>query len=68
MVTLDEYFINYHHGGTLLKEDVKYENGAISEFLVDPDKLCHWDLSGDVKELGYEEYLLMKKRKRLEIN
>lgn len=22
-------------------------------FEVDPDKICHWDLLGDIKELGY---------------
>ena len=38
----------------LLKEPcVKYENGRIDEFIVNPDKVCYWDLLGDVKELVY---------------
>lgn len=58
MATWDEYIVSYHHGGTLLSEgDVKQINGLVSEFGVDQDKLCYWDLLGDVKELGYEKRL-----------
>lgn len=49
-----EYTLKYHHGGGLAMEGVfKYQNGSITEFYVDLDKLCYWDALGDVKELGY---------------
>lgn len=55
MSSWDAYIIKYHHGGTLLKEGhVIYVNGAVNEFVVDPDKLCYWDLLGDVKKIGYD--------------
>ena len=55
MTSLDEYIIKYCHGGTLVKEkDVKYENVVVCKFSVDPNKLFHWDILGDVKELGYD--------------
>lgn len=38
----------------MLKEDAKYVNGSVVEFAVDPDKLCYWDMLGDLKELGYD--------------
>ena len=49
------YIVKYHHGGTLLRlRDAKYVNGSVLEFLVDIDKLCYWDLLGEMKELGYD--------------
>lgn len=55
MATSDAYLIKYHHGGRLLRgENVTYVNGSVNEFAVDPDKICYWDLLGDVKELGYD--------------
>ena len=29
-------------------------DGSIAEFAVNPNKLCYWDLLGDLQELGYE--------------
>lgn len=55
MANFDEYIIRYYNGGTLIKEaEVSYINGSMVEFAVDPDKICHWDLLGDIKELGYD--------------
>lgn len=55
MAYFDEYIIKYHHGGTLLREGkVTYVDGIVNEFVVDPDKICYWDLLGDMKELGYD--------------
>ena len=54
MATSDEYVIRYHHGGTPIKGEVSYINGSVAEFAVDPDKICHWDILGDIKELGYD--------------
>lgn len=40
------------HGGTLVRKwEAKYLDGIIAEFIVDPDKLCYWDLLGDLKDL-----------------
>ena len=54
MATLDEYVIRYHHRGTLIKGEVHYINGYVAEFAVEPDKICHWDILGDIKELRYD--------------
>lgn len=55
MKTWYEYIISYHHGGTLPRDgDNDYINVVVSDFVVDPDKLWHWDLIGNVKELGYD--------------
>ena len=52
---MEEHIVKYHHGGSLVKGgEVKYMDGSIAEFAVDPDKLCYWDLLGDLQELGYE--------------
>ena len=52
---MEEHIVKYHHGGSLVKGGkVKYMDGSIAEFAVDPDKLCYWDLLGDLQELGYE--------------
>ena len=54
MAAWDDYRINYHYGGTLVREwEIRYDNGAMVEFIVDPDKSYYWDLIGDLKELGY---------------
>lgn len=51
---MDECIIKYHHGGTLLRAgEVKYVNGSEVDFAVDPDKLCYWDMLGDMQDLGY---------------
>lgn len=51
---MEQYIIRYHNGGTLLKEEgISYINGSEVEVTVDPDKLCYWDLLGDLKEIGY---------------
>ena len=45
----EEYIVRYHHEGKL--EEVggpEYENGKVDEFGVDPDKICYWDLLGDI--------------------
>ena len=53
MATSDVYVIRYHHGGTLIRErETSYINGSVAEFVVDPNKICHWDLLEDIKELG----------------
>ncbi|XP_039113802.1 uncharacterized protein LOC120249378 [Dioscorea cayenensis subsp. rotundata] len=53
MTSWDEFIIKYHHGGKLNREiDFEYLNGSVTEFHVDPDKLCYWDVLGDVKEIG----------------
>lgn len=50
----NEYIIKYHHGGTFVMErEIKYVDGSIIEFSVDPDKICYWDLLEDMKEIGY---------------
>lgn len=55
MATWDEFIIKYHLGGSLMRQgEVEYFNGAMSKFYVDPDKLCQWNLLGDVKELEYD--------------
>lgn len=36
------------------EEEVRYVNRVVTEFVVDLDKLCDWDLLGDVKKLGYD--------------
>ena len=55
MAPFDAYIIKYNYGETLLKEGkVTYVNRAVNEFAVDPDKLCYWDLLGNVKEIGYD--------------
>ena len=42
MASCKEYTIKYHHGGSLVKEGkIRYVNGKIDEFAVDPDKLCY---------------------------
>lgn len=50
----DLYILKYHHGGELAKGRTKYITGSVTEFTVDPDKLCYWDVLGDVKELGFD--------------
>ncbi|KAH7677053.1 hypothetical protein IHE45_07G056500 [Dioscorea alata] len=51
---MEQYIIRYHHGGTLLREEgISYINGSEVEVTVDLDKLCYWDLLGDLKEMGY---------------
>ena len=55
MTSWNEHIIKYHHGGELAKEGLfKYQNGSVTEFCIDPDKLCYWDVLGHVKELGYD--------------
>ena len=50
-----EHTVNYHHGGILVRGgEVKYMDGSVAEFAIDPDKLCYWDLLGDLQELGYD--------------
>ncbi|KAM0947815.1 hypothetical protein DsansV1_C07g0071541 [Dioscorea sansibarensis] len=52
MAACYEYTIKYHHGKAVVTEgDVTYANGAVIEYVVDLDKLCHWDLLDDVKEI-----------------
>lgn len=53
MAYFDEYIIKYHHGGTLLREGkVTYVDGIVNEFVVDPDKICYWDLLGGYERVG----------------
>ncbi|XP_039132316.1 uncharacterized protein LOC120269096 [Dioscorea cayenensis subsp. rotundata] len=55
MVGFNECTIRYHHGGSLsMEEEVNYIGGKLDEFAVDPDKVCQWDLLGDLKDLGYD--------------
>ena len=51
---MEECVVKYHHGGTLLRErEVKYVSELEVDFVVDHDKLCYWDLLGDMQDLGY---------------
>ena len=71
MASCKEYTIKYHHGGSLVREgEIRYANGKINEFAVDPDKLCYWDLLGDLNDLGCDiennmELLYMDDRRAL---
>lgn len=50
----EEHIVRYQHGGTLVREGMPQYNGRkIDAFGVDPDKLCYWDLLGDLQVLGY---------------
>lgn len=48
MASSDECIIKYHHEGKM-----KYVDGLVVEFTIDPDNICYWDLLGNLKELGY---------------
>lgn len=55
MVNRFQYTIKYQHGDELVREEeTRFINGRVNEFAVDIDKLWHWYLLGDVKELGYD--------------
>ena len=52
---MEEHIVKYYLREWLVKGgEVKYMDGSIAEFAVDPNKLYYWDLLGDLQELGYE--------------
>lgn len=55
MSASDEYIVRYHHGWKLINvRSLKYENGKIYGFGVDMNKICYWDMLGDIHVLGYD--------------
>lgn len=54
MAIFDEYNMKHHHGETLGREWlIRFVDGPVVEFSVDPYKIYWWDLLEDMKELGY---------------
>ncbi|KAK8521576.1 hypothetical protein V6N12_031470 [Hibiscus sabdariffa] len=49
------FVLKYFHSGKFVSSPkFDYVNYKSEKFQVDPDKLCYWDIVGNMKELGYD--------------
>ncbi|KAK9038834.1 hypothetical protein V6N11_023682 [Hibiscus sabdariffa] len=49
------FVLKYFHSGKFVSSPkFDYVNYKTEKFQVDPDRLCYWDIVGNMKELGYD--------------
>ncbi|KAK8548850.1 hypothetical protein V6N13_054381 [Hibiscus sabdariffa] len=50
------FVLQYFHGGKFVSSpSFSYVGSSIEKFQIDPDTTCLWDITGNVKELGYKD-------------
>ncbi|KAK8683625.1 hypothetical protein V6N13_039679 [Hibiscus sabdariffa] len=50
------FVLQYFHGGKFVSSpSFSYVSSSIEKFQIDPDTTCLWDITGNVKELGYKD-------------